>query len=70
MEIERGARRGIARHLADDATSVDHGDAVRDREKLLDLAGDQQHGDPVSAASARMRPVTYSIAPTSRPRVG
>ena len=41
------------RHLAADAPGVDHDDAVGEGEDLLELAGDQQHGDAVVGGGAQ-----------------
>ena len=41
----RSRSTSCARHLADDAAAVDHGDAVGQLEDLLELGGDEQHAD-------------------------
>src|SRR6185437_10074417 len=43
-EILDGRRLGVA--LADDAALVEHGDAVGQREDLVEVLRDEQHGDP------------------------
>ena len=65
-----GAALGRVVDAAGDAAAVEHGDAVGEREQLVEIGGDEQHRAAARRARARSSAWMRSMAPTSTPRVG